>query len=1266
MWDHVIQAVIGGGQIAAGVIPYTTVLGNALNKKHIGLAQTPNPHVTAATKESQRLSTTSLLSLQPQLYQNNCDYPPLKVLLPTIACTRRSYCDIEHPSCRTLGCLSSGSHELSFVTLVTMSKAMKPPPGPGHRDSNRDMWRPKTEESERGRERQDRSVSRERRRSPPPTASRRRHGGERESYKSPMRREFDKPPQSSSRRGRSRSVESRRSTRYGSMSFSPRRSPPSASRSYRRRSPPRTRPPPLPPTRRPSPPPLSPGYQRPSSRKQSPPPPNMGPRGDRRPFRRRSRSRSPRRGPSSPPPFRRVRSPQRSPPLLSPMNNGRSATPPMLNRSTRVKPSPRPERYPEGDDRKTNVDLNMTDVSSDKLDTPPHRVVSIQEHGPSVISGREILDSDSRKSSPPHESHHQKQDHSDTDSMSHPPQAESSAGPYVNPDRQRNIFSGGSNEFGGGRGRGRPQDMHHNQMPPAHESHAQQKYPRRGSHGSTSFHEQSQHHGPSHQQGPPHFQPGYRGRGRAYRGRYSPPFEQRSSTYDRRGSERGRGGYRGRDQHPPSTENSRHSQPSSPGNDSHPSAVEIRAKEEPEATHQNLESDEIMRDDPGHESEKDQGNTDMAPPTGPVPKSPPQPLDTRAFKRIGGSNDVRNAINQEEKTSNGFRPFSISLGKSKVGPKTAMLPKALEATRESARETTRENPSENARENIRENVRESVRENIRENVRDNFRENIRETGREISRQSNRESFRDHFRDNGRHPDRHSDRESGRDVGRGRDTGRDIGRGGRDVGRDNGRYLGRDIDRNAGRETGREAYNNSGPPTSGCNSAPLGKNAVTLKLAAKREAPVVNNGSDIPKRQVEVVKTPAVAKPIIIAKETSIYNRLSMVGEGTYGKVYKASNNITKELVALKRIRMESEKDGFPITAVREMRLLQALKQDNVICLLEMMVEKSDFYMVFEYMDHDLTGILNHPTFRLEPCHIKHLAKQFFEGLEYLHHRGVLHRDIKGSNILLNNDGQLKIADFGLARFYTKASKKQLDYTNRIITLWYRPPEILLGATAYGPAVDIWSAGCVFIELFTRLPVFTGKNEIDQLDIIYNVMGTPSERIWAGLKETPWYGLLKTPARRRPKFRAKYEPLLPESALELVTQMLEYDPDKRPTAEDCLKHRYFSEEPAPAPPLGLRDLKGDWHEYESKIERRKEREINDKKKRAQHELEKKKWRETREAEKRKLAQQEYDPERPPISDSTPTNSSVPVKRKRDSLDADDLASGTSSASKKRAE
>lgn len=246
-----------------------------------------------------------------------------------------------------------------------------------------------------------------------------------------------------------------------------------------------------------------------------------------------------------------------------------------------------------------------------------------------------------------------------------------------------------------------------------------------------------------------------------------------------------------------------------------------------------------------------------------------------------------------------------------------------------------------------------------------------------------------------------------------------------------------------------------------------------------------------------------------------------------------------------------------------MRLLQALKHPNIISLLEMMVERSDFYMVFDYMDHDLTGILNHPTFRLEPSNIKDLACQFFDGLHYLHHRGVLHRDIKGSNILLRSDGQLKITDFGLARFYNKNSKKELDYTNRIITLWYRPPEILLGATAYGPAVDMWSAACVFIELFTRQPTFPGKSEIDQLDVIYSILGRPTTRVWPALKQMPWYLLLKRKgANRRNRFKAKWGDMIPESALELIMQLLQYDPEKRPSAEECLTHRYFKEEPAP--------------------------------------------------------------------------------------------------------
>jgi CTD kinase subunit alpha len=115
-------------------------------------------------------------------------------------------------------------------------------------------------------------------------------------------------------------------------------------------------------------------------------------------------------------------------------------------------------------------------------------------------------------------------------------------------------------------------------------------------------------------------------------------------------------------------------------------------------------------------------------------------------------------------------------------------------------------------------------------------------------------------------------------------------------------------------------------------------------------------------------------------------------------------------------------------------------------------------MVFEYMDHDLTGVLSQTQFSFTPAHRKSLCRQMLAGLAYLHHKGVIHRDIKGSNILINNRGELKLADFGLARFYQK--RRRSDYTNRVITLWYRPPELLLGTTVYGPEVDMWSAGSV--------------------------------------------------------------------------------------------------------------------------------------------------------------------------------------------------------------
>jgi CTD kinase subunit alpha len=178
-------------------------------------------------------------------------------------------------------------------------------------------------------------------------------------------------------------------------------------------------------------------------------------------------------------------------------------------------------------------------------------------------------------------------------------------------------------------------------------------------------------------------------------------------------------------------------------------------------------------------------------------------------------------------------------------------------------------------------------------------------------------------------------------------------------------------------------------------------------------------------------------------------------------------------------------------------------------------------MVFEYMDHDLAGILTHPNFTFPAAHVKELLRQMLDGLHYLHHRGILHRDIKGSNILLNSKGQLKLADFGLARLYHK-HRDNLDYTNRVITLWYRPPELLLGATAYGPAVDIWSVGCIMLEMVTKKAVFPGMDEIDQLSKIWNVMGSPTSETWPKVISLPWWELVKPQTPKPERFRQEFE------------------------------------------------------------------------------------------------------------------------------------------------
>ncbi|KAK7695842.1 hypothetical protein QCA50_000480 [Cerrena zonata] len=322
-------------------------------------------------------------------------------------------------------------------------------------------------------------------------------------------------------------------------------------------------------------------------------------------------------------------------------------------------------------------------------------------------------------------------------------------------------------------------------------------------------------------------------------------------------------------------------------------------------------------------------------------------------------------------------------------------------------------------------------------------------------------------------------------------------------------------------------------------------------------------------------------------KAELYIFIAQVGEGTFGKVFKARNRDTGRYVALKRIRMEGERDGFPVTAMREIKLLQSLRHNNIVRLHEMVVCQGEFHMVFEYMDHDLTGILSQSQFSFTDAHLKSLCQQMLAGLAYLHHKGVVHRDIKGSNILLNNRGELKLADFGLARFYQK--RRRSDYTNRVITLWYRPPELLFGTTVYGPEVDMWSAGCIMLELFTKKPVFQGNDEIHQLDVIYKLLGTPTSERWPEVSSLPWYELVKPKDHIQNRFRDLFQKWLSPAGLDLAEHLLTFNPALRATAVQALEANYFKQElPPPELPVGLATLEGEWHELETKRERAKKR------------------------------------------------------------------------------
>jgi cyclin-dependent kinase 12/13 len=358
---------------------------------------------------------------------------------------------------------------------------------------------------------------------------------------------------------------------------------------------------------------------------------------------------------------------------------------------------------------------------------------------------------------------------------------------------------------------------------------------------------------------------------------------------------------------------------------------------------------------------------------------------------------------------------------------------------------------------------------------------------------------------------------------------------------------------------------------------------------------------------------------------STYREIRQVGEGTYGKVYEGvqrlvatSNNTDNKNVALKKIKISSEKNpyrGLPQNALREIKLLKSKCQHvNIVKLLDVSVSvvpqseslqngdelmdiettegansSSGFiYLVFEYVEHDLSGIINSKyVFSSEA--IACLTKQLLSGLAYLHDQNICHRDLKTSNLLIGRNYHLKLADFGLARELNREDPT-VTYTNKVITLWYRPPELLLGAVHYTCVIDVWSVGCILLELIRGASIFPGEDEIDQLKKIFDITGLPTSSNWPGYNELPKSRMLE-------KFSMSIGSStissycesrgLDRDVVALVSRLLELDPTRRCTAKQALATRYCSNavDFTQLPPMNL-PQGVTLHEWESKAEKRR--------------------------------------------------------------------------------
>jgi cell division cycle 2-like len=313
-----------------------------------------------------------------------------------------------------------------------------------------------------------------------------------------------------------------------------------------------------------------------------------------------------------------------------------------------------------------------------------------------------------------------------------------------------------------------------------------------------------------------------------------------------------------------------------------------------------------------------------------------------------------------------------------------------------------------------------------------------------------------------------------------------------------------------------------------------------------------------------------------------YDRIARLSEGTYGIVWKAKDLATGDIVALKQIKFDApiqKQQGFPVTALREINVLMALSHENIVSVQEMVVgsDADKVFMVMEFFSLDLQEAVERRRYPnvLRQGELKGVMQQILKGMEYMHSQWYMHRDMKTSNILVHETGRVALCDLGLARRY---QDPPINYTQLVVTLWYRAPELLFGEEKYTPAIDVWSVGCIFGELIQQEAMMQGQGELDQIDKIFSMLGAPTEENWPDFSSLPsakifrWRNASSSSATQRLRALFPINPpphykqtFLDGNGFDLLTKLLTLNPKYRITAKEALDHPYFREGVAPTLP-----------------------------------------------------------------------------------------------------